>query len=204
MHLPKFSSKFVPVVEIDNVAHAVPLAHALLAGGVDVIEITLRTAAATTAIEAIARADLPISLAAGTVLNAAQLSACGDAGARFAISPGASPALLLAGTKSQIPLVPGVATASEAMTAAEHGYTLLKLFPAQAAGGVPLLKSLAGPLPDLRFVPTGGIDAGNAAQFLALPNVRAVGGSWLAPRTLIASGDWSGITALARAAIASI
>jgi 2-dehydro-3-deoxyphosphogluconate aldolase/(4S)-4-hydroxy-2-oxoglutarate aldolase len=204
MHLPKFSSKFVPVVEIDNVAHAVPLAHALLAGGVDVIEITLRTAAAITAIEAIARADLPISLAAGTVLNAAQLSACGDAGARFAISPGASPALLLSGTKSQIPLVPGVATASEAMTAAEHGYTLLKLFPAQAAGGVPLLKALAGPLPDLRFVPTGGIDAANAAQFLALPNVRAVGGSWLAPRTLIASGDWSGITALGRAAIASI
>jgi 2-dehydro-3-deoxyphosphogluconate aldolase/(4S)-4-hydroxy-2-oxoglutarate aldolase len=204
MHVPKFSSKFVPVVEIDDAAHAVPLAHALLAGGVDVIEITLRTSAALAAIEAIAKADVPIALAAGTVLNAVHLKACADAGAAFAISPGASAALLAAGSKSAIPLVPGVATPSEAMTAAEHGYHLLKLFPAQAVGGVPLLKSLAGPLPDLRFVPTGGIDATNAAQFLALPNVRAVGGSWLAPRKLIAQGDWAGITALAREATSSI
>jgi 2-dehydro-3-deoxyphosphogluconate aldolase/(4S)-4-hydroxy-2-oxoglutarate aldolase len=201
--LPEFTSRFVPVVEIDDAAQAVPLAHALAAGGVDVIEITLRTRAALPAIEAIARANVPIALGAGTVLTGAQLADCANAGARFAISPGASLALLHAGRSGAIPLVPGIATPSEAMTAAEHGYQLLKLFPATAVGGTALLKGIAGPLPELRFVPTGGIDASNAAQFLALPNVRAVGGSWLAPRKLIAAGDWAGITALARAASSS-
>jgi 2-dehydro-3-deoxyphosphogluconate aldolase / (4S)-4-hydroxy-2-oxoglutarate aldolase len=204
MKLPHFISRFVPVVEIDDATHAIPLAHALLAGGVDVIEITLRTAHALPAIEAIAKDGVPIALGAGTVLSALQLTACADAGARFAISPGASRSLLEAGANNVIPFIPGVATPSEAMSAAELGYTLLKLFPAAAVGGVPLLKGIAGPLPELHFIPTGGIDAKNANEFLALPNVRAVGGSWLAPRKLIAAKDWAGITALAKAATSAV
>jgi 2-dehydro-3-deoxyphosphogluconate aldolase/(4S)-4-hydroxy-2-oxoglutarate aldolase len=198
--IPNFKSHVVPVVEIDDASHAVSLARALLAAGIDVIEVTLRTSHALQAIAAIANAQTEIVLAAGTVLNAQQLRAARDAGASLAISPGVTAALLSAARQTGLPFVPGVASASEAMQALEYGFTFLKLFPAQAAGGVPLLKALSQPLPQLSFMPTGGIDAGNYRDYLTLPNVRCVGGSWLAPRKLIAQQDWAGITAIAKAA----
>lgn len=199
--LPAFRTRVLPVVVIEQPAHAVPLAEALLAGGVDAIEITLRTPAALDAIAAVARAVPGLCVGAGTVLGTGDLRRVHDAGARFALSPGATPALLDAAAASPLPFVPGVMTASEAMAAHERGFTLLKLFPAEQASGPAMLRALAGPLADVRFCPTGGLTAANAASYLRLPNVALVGGSWLAPRDVLARGDWGTVTALAQAAM---
>jgi 2-dehydro-3-deoxyphosphogluconate aldolase/(4S)-4-hydroxy-2-oxoglutarate aldolase len=192
----------IAVVTMDDENAAVPLARALLDGGIRAIEITLRTLAALDAIRAIAT-DLPqAAVGAGTVLSAADLDAASRAGAKFAVSPGATPALIDAAEESSLPWLPGAATASEAMALAERGYGLQKFFPAQAAGGVDYLRSLGGPLPQIRFCPTGGITAQNALEYLRLPNVVCVGGSWLTPQALVNARDWPAITALARAASA--
>jgi 2-dehydro-3-deoxyphosphogluconate aldolase/(4S)-4-hydroxy-2-oxoglutarate aldolase len=197
--LPVFRTRVLPVIVIDHLAQAVPLAQALLAGGVDAMEITLRTPVALDAISAVARAVPQMCVGAGTVLDAQDLRRVGDAGARFALSPGAGPGLLAAAAAGSLPFIPGVMTASEALAAREHGFGLLKLFPAEQAGGLGFLQALAAPLADLRFCPTGGLTAGNAMDYLALPNVALVGGSWLAPRAALAHGDWATITALAQA-----
>jgi 2-dehydro-3-deoxyphosphogluconate aldolase/(4S)-4-hydroxy-2-oxoglutarate aldolase len=190
----------VAVVTIEDANAAVPMARALLEGGIHAIEVTLRTPAALDAIRAIAGESPQAAVGAGTVLSAADLDAAAAAGAKFAVSPGASPALLDAAEKSPLPWLPGAATASEAMTLAERGYTLQKFFPAQPAGGVEYLRALAGPLPQIRFCPTGGVSAQNAPEYLRLPNVVCVGGSWLTPARLVQAADWTAITALARAA----
>lgn len=190
----------VPVVVIDRLEHAVPMARALVSGGLPVIEITLRTPVALDAIRAIADAVDGAIPGVGTVLSPADFDAAQRAGARFAVSPGSTPELLRAAAESTLPWLPGAATASEAMALAEHGYTVQKCFPAQAVGGVTLLRSLAAPLPSIRFCPTGGITAATAPDYLAVPNVICVGGSWLTPAKLLESGDWRGIEDLARAA----
>ena len=192
----------MPVIVIEREADAVPLARALVAGGVRVLEITLRTPAALAAMRAIADAVPEAIVGAGTVTRGDQLTACHVAGARFAVSPGLSPALAAAARDSVIPLLPGVMTASEVMTARDQGYSAVKLFPAEQAGGVGMLKALGGPLPDMRFCPTGGVTEATAPNYLALPNVACVGGSWLTPPAMVAAGDWAGITALARHAAA--
>lgn len=192
----------LPVIVVDDAGAAVDLAAALLEGGIDVLEITLRSPAALAAIRRIAD-ELPRALTgAGTVLNPDQLRAALDAGARFGISPGLTPALAEAAARSGHPFVPGVATASEAMAALDAGFTAHKLFPAAAAGGTALLRSLHGPLPQIAFCPTGGITPANARDYLALPNVACVGGSWLVPAEAVAARDWKRITALAAAAAA--
>ena len=192
----------MPVVVIDDPAMAVPLARALVAGGIRAIEITLRTPGALEAVRAIAD-DVPDAIpGVGTVLTAADLDAALAAGARFAISPGATPALYAAAARSALPYIPAVATASELMAAMEAGFSVCKFFPAAQAGGVEALKSLAGPFPHARFCPTGGIDAASAPAYLALPSVVCVGGSWIAPRAAIAAGDFTTIERLARAAAA--
>jgi 2-dehydro-3-deoxyphosphogluconate aldolase/(4S)-4-hydroxy-2-oxoglutarate aldolase len=191
----------IPVIVIEDVAHAVPLAQALVAGGVRVLEVTLRTEAALESIRRI-RAEVPDAIVgAGTVLTPANLQAVAAVGAAFAVSPGATPTLLDAAAGSPVPLLPGTATASEVMAVLERGYTYMKLFPAEAAGGVALLSSLASPLPAARFCPTGGIDPEKAKRYLALPNVVCVGGSWLVPRQAVKQGDWERITELARASL---
>lgn len=190
----------VPVVIIDDVTHAVPMARALVAGGIPAIEVTLRTDAALDAIRAIANEVDGACVGAGTVLTAAQLEAARQAGAGFAVSPGGSPKLLDAADQSELPLLPGAASASEAMTLLERGHALQKFFPASAAGGPALLKALSSPLPAIRFCPTGGITMQNAAEYLSLPNVVCVGGSWLTPRELLRAGDWAAIETLAREA----
>lgn len=192
----------IPVLTIDNVAYAVPLARALVAGGLPAIEITLRTKPALAAIEAVAREVEGAIVGAGTVLNREQLRDAQRAGATFAVSPGATPALLEAADVADMGLLPGVATASEAMVAQEAGYRFLKFFPAEASGGIHFLKSIYGPLPDLRFCPTGGIDAAKARDYLALPNVLCVGGSWVVPMASVKAGDFAMITHLARDACA--
>jgi len=199
--LPPFHTRVLPVIVIDDLAQAVPLARALLAGGVDAMEITLRTPVALDAISAVARAVPQMCVGAGTVLDAQDLQRVHDAGARFALSPGSGPALLAAAAIGPLPFVPGVMTASEALAAREYGFGLLKLFPAEQAGGLALLRALASPLAGLRFCPTGGLTAHNATDYLALPHVALVGGSWLAPRAALARGDWATITALAADAI---
>lgn len=188
----------IPVIVLQRVADAVPLAEALLAGGVKVLEVTLRTPVALACMEAIARSVPDAILGAGTVRSAADAQAARDAGCAFAVSPGYTAALGAACKQLQLPLLPGVATASELMTAQADGYDFLKFFPASAAGGIPLLKALAGPFPDVAFCPTGGLTPDNAGQYLALPNVRVCGGSWLSPQDAMASGDWARITRLAR------
>jgi 2-dehydro-3-deoxyphosphogluconate aldolase/(4S)-4-hydroxy-2-oxoglutarate aldolase len=191
----------IPVMVIEDVAHAVPLARALVAGGVNVLEITLRTEAALEGIRRI-RDEVPDAVVgAGTVLTPAQLEDAVATGAAFAVSPGATPTLLDAAAGSPVPLLPGTATASEVMAVLERGYTYMKLFPAEAAGGMALLSALASPLPAAHFCPTGGIDPEKARRYLALPNVVCVGGSWLAPRDAIRQGDWLRITDLARATL---
>jgi 2-dehydro-3-deoxyphosphogluconate aldolase/(4S)-4-hydroxy-2-oxoglutarate aldolase len=192
----------IPVIVVERVADAVPMAHALLAGGVRVLELTLRTPAALPAIEAIARAVPQALVGAGTLRGAADAQRVKDAGATFAVSPGYTAALGAACRAARLPLLPGVATASEVMAAADDGLRFLKFFPAQQAGGVAMLKAMAGPFPDIAFCPTGGITEQTAPQFLALPNVRVVGGSWLTPAEAVARRDWALITALARAAAA--
>lgn len=192
----------VPVIVVNDAAVAVDLAHALVAGGIRTLEITLRTKAALAAMRRI-RDEVPDALVgAGTVRTRAHLEAALDAGAQFGISPGLTAELAAAARASGVPFIPGIATPSEAMHAQDEGFNILKLFPAEAVGGAKLLKSLAGPLPELRFCPTGGIDVNSAPNYLALPNVLAVGGSWLTPDDAIAAQDWDRITALARAASA--
>lgn len=198
------TSPVIPVVTVSDVAHAVPLARALVRGGIRVIEVTLRTAVALKAIEAIAD-DVPeILLGAGTVLKTADLHDAARAGAAFAISPGSTPALLAGGKRGAIPLLPGVATPSEIMQAVDAGFDHLKFFPAAVFGGTDALKAFAGPFPSLRFCPTGGISAENAARYLALPNVVCVGGSWLTPAAAIAAADWAQVENLAREAVANL
>jgi 2-dehydro-3-deoxyphosphogluconate aldolase/(4S)-4-hydroxy-2-oxoglutarate aldolase len=192
----------IPVIVIDDVAHAAPLARALLDGGVRVLEVTLRTPVALAAIEAIAREVPDAIVGAGTVCNAGDAQAALDAGAAFAVSPGYTAELGAACRRIGLPLLPGAVTASEAMAAMADGLKFLKFFPAEAAGGVALLKSLAGPFPGLRFCPTGGLTPANAPSYLALPNVAVCGGSWLTPAEALRGGDWGRITQLARAASA--
>lgn len=192
----------VPVVILDELAHAVPMARALVAGGIPSIEVTLRTPVALDAIRAIAAEVEGAMVGVGTVLHGKQLEAARAAGARFAVSPGASPGLLDAAADSELPLLPGVATAGEAMGLLERGHRYLKFFPAVPAGGAKLLGAWASPLPQVRFCPTGGIGLASAPDFLALPNVVCVGGSWLTPKDKLHSGDWAGIERLAREAAA--
>ena len=188
----------IPVIVLEDVAHAVPLARALVEGGIRMLEVTLRTKAALACIEAIAR-EVPLAIAgAGTVRNAADARAAADAGARFAVSPGYTSAVGEACRGIGLPLLPGVATGSEVMAALEGGYSELKFFPAQQAGGAAMLKAFNGPFQDVRFCPTGGVSPANARDYLALPNVVCVGGSWLTPQESVRDGDWARITQLAR------
>ena len=190
----------IPVIVIERLADAVPLARALIAGGVRVLEVTLRTPVALAAIGAIAREVPEAIVGAGTVRSVEDVLAARDAGAVFAVSPGFDAALSAACRAHALPLLPGVATASEVMAASAAGHRFCKFFPAGAAGGVPLLKAWGGPFADVAFCPTGGIDARSASDYLALGNVRVVGGSWLTPADALAAGDWARVTALARAA----
>jgi 2-dehydro-3-deoxyphosphogluconate aldolase / (4S)-4-hydroxy-2-oxoglutarate aldolase len=190
----------IPVIVLDRVADAVPLAEALVAGGVRVLEVTLRTPVALQCLEAIARAVPLAIVGAGTVRSAADARAARDAGCRFAVSPGYTAEVGAACRDAGLPLLPGVATAGEVMAANADGLHFLKFFPATAAGGIPMLKALGGPFPDVVFCPTGGITPETAPQFLALPNVKVCGGSWLTPADAVAQGDWARITALAKAA----
>ena len=192
----------IPVVTIEDAAHAVPLARALVAGGLPVVEVTLRTRAGLAAIEAIARAVPEAVVAAGTVTSREHVRAVAEAGAAFIVTPGTSPRLAEALAAGPLPAMPGCATASEALVLCELGFEVLKFFPAGASGGTAWLGGIRGPLPALSFCPTGGIDAGNAAAYLALPNVLCVGGSWVAPPAAIAAGDFAGIEELARGAAA--
>jgi 2-dehydro-3-deoxyphosphogluconate aldolase/(4S)-4-hydroxy-2-oxoglutarate aldolase len=189
----------IPVVVIRDVAHAVPLARALVAGGIPVIEVTLRTPAALEAVRAMAAVEGAI-VGVGTVRRPQDLDAAHQAGARFAVSPGSTPALIAAARNGTLPWLPGAATASEAMALADAGFAYQKFFPAEAAGGVAALRSLHGPLPDVRFCATGGISVANARDYLAAPNVACVGGSWLTPAAAMEAGDWAALEALARAA----
>jgi 2-dehydro-3-deoxyphosphogluconate aldolase/(4S)-4-hydroxy-2-oxoglutarate aldolase len=190
----------IPVIVIERLQDAVPLAQALVAGGVKVLEVTLRTAAALPAMEAIAKAVPEAVLGAGTLRTAADAAAAKNAGCVFGVSPGFTERLSAACHDVDLPLLPGVASASEVMRANDAGHRFLKLFPATAVGGVALLKGLAGPFPDVTFCPTGGISLKTAPEFLGLPNVRVCGGSWLTPADAIAAGDWARITQLAREA----
>ena len=190
----------VPVLTIDRIEQAVPLARALVEGGLNVLEITLRTGVALEAIREMVRAVPGAVIGAGTVLTPDQGASAMAHGARFLVSPGMTPRLIEAAEAWPVPYLPGVATASEAMALADMGYHVLKFFPAEPAGGTAALKAIGAPLADLMFCPTGGIDAAKAPGYLALPNVAAVGGSWVAPASAVASGDWATITALARAA----
>ena len=192
----------IPVIVIDDLAQAVPLARALAAGGVRVLEVTLRTAVGLEAIAAIAR-DVPEAIVGvGTITQPQEFKQSIDAGARFAVTPGLTPALIEAARGLALPLLPGVMTPADVIAAKAAGYRQLKLFPAQQAGGIGMLKALAGPFPDVVFCPTGGVTAATAPDFLALPNVACVGGSWLTPKDAIAAGDWARLTALAREASA--
>ncbi|HKL64227.1 MAG TPA: bifunctional 4-hydroxy-2-oxoglutarate aldolase/2-dehydro-3-deoxy-phosphogluconate aldolase [Woeseiaceae bacterium] len=192
--------RVVPVIVLEDARHAVELARTLCAAGLPVLEITLRSDAAPEAIRRIA-AEVPEALVgAGSVRNAAHLRECVEAGAKFAVSPGASPGLLDAAADSPVPLVPGAATASEVMGLLERGYALQKFFPAEGAGGTAMLKALGAPLPEARFFPTGGITEALARGYLALPNVDCVGGSWIAPPALLEAGDFVAIGRLAAAA----
>jgi 2-dehydro-3-deoxyphosphogluconate aldolase/(4S)-4-hydroxy-2-oxoglutarate aldolase len=192
----------IPVVIIEDLKDAVPLARALVAGGLPVIEITLRTSAGLEAIRAIS-AEVPGAVVgAGTALSAAQFESSVAAGAKFVVSPGATDALLDAVAGADVRLLPGIATASEAMRLIERGYEFAKFFPAAASGGAAFLSSIASPLPQLKFCPTGGITLASAPDYLKLPNVVCIGGSWMVGRAAIAAGDWAGIAAAAKAASA--
>lgn len=194
------SSAVIPVIAIDDLAHAVPLARALVAGGIRVLEVTLRTAHGLPAIRAIAEQVPEAIVGVGTLTQPEEFAAARDAGAVFGVSPGLTPALIAAARSSGLPLLPGVMTPSEVMAAREQGFLQLKLFPAVPAGGIGMLNALAGPLSDVMFCPTGGISIETAPQFLALKNVACVGGSWLTPKAAMVAGEWAQITALAMAA----
>jgi len=191
----------IPVIVIDRIEDAVPLAQALVAGGVRVLEVTLRTPVALQAITAMAQVPGAI-VGAGTIRSAADARAAKAAGAVFGVSPGYTPEVGAACREIGLPLLPGVATASEVMAAQADGLSFLKFFPATAAGGIPMLKALAGPFPDVVFCPTGGISLATAPDFLVLPNVKVCGGSWLTPADAVKAGDWARITQLAREASA--
>jgi 2-dehydro-3-deoxyphosphogluconate aldolase/(4S)-4-hydroxy-2-oxoglutarate aldolase len=193
----------VPVIVITDVAQAVPLAHALLAGGIDVMEITLRHVAGLPAIAAVARAVPAMHVGAGTVTRPQEMAQARDAGARFALSPGSSDALAQAAIDCELPFIPGAMTPSEVMHARDLGFGLVKLFPAAQAGGVAMLKALGGPLPDMKFCPTGGVSLANLPEYLQQPNVAMVGGSWLTPLDALTQGRWQDITALAAQAVAA-
>lgn len=190
----------IPVIVLNDIAHAVPLARALVAGGIRMLEVTLRTPVALQCIEAIAKALPEAVVGAGTVRTAADAAAALNAGSRFAVSPGYTAQIGQACRQLGLPLLPGVATASEVMAASADGLNFLKFFPAVQAGGLAMLKALGGPFPDIAFCPTGGISLETAPQFLALGNVKVCGGSWLTPADAVASGDWARITRLAREA----
>ena len=190
----------IPVIVLHDVAHAVPMARALVAGGIRMLEVTLRTPQALACMEAIAKEVPEAVVGAGTVRSAADAAAAAKAGAQFAVSPGYTRTLGQACRDQGLSLLPGVATGSEILMAQEDGYTELKFFPAMQAGGPAMLKAWAGPFFDVKFCPTGGVTPGNAAEFLSLPNVACVGGSWLVPADALAQRDWARIEALAREA----
>jgi 2-dehydro-3-deoxyphosphogluconate aldolase/(4S)-4-hydroxy-2-oxoglutarate aldolase len=194
----------IPVVVLEDAADAVPLARALVAGGLPAIEITLRTPAALDAIRAVADGVPGAVVGAGTVLTPEQARAAADAGARFLVSPGWTDRLLAALRESGLPFLPGVSTATEALGLLERGVTEMKFFPAEAAGGTAYLRSLASPLPRARFCPTGGIDARRAPEYLALPNVACVGGTWMLPPDALRARDWERVESLARATVAAL
>jgi len=191
----------VPVLVIHDVAHARPLAQALVAGGLPALEVTLRTPVALAAIAEMAQVAGGV-VGAGTLLTPADVQAAKAAGAKFGVSPGATDILLDACESADLPLLPGAATSSEVMRLLERGYSVQKFFPAEANGGAPALKSIAGPLPQVSFCPTGGVSLTNAPNYLSLPNTLCVGGSWIVPQNLIDAGDWDGITELASQAAA--
>ncbi|MBB3047933.1 2-dehydro-3-deoxyphosphogluconate aldolase/(4S)-4-hydroxy-2-oxoglutarate aldolase [Litorivivens lipolytica] len=190
----------IPVIVIDQPEQAVPLAKALYRGGLKVLEVTLRTEYGLQAITDISKALPDAVVGAGTVITADDVKKSKQAGARFLVSPGCTPSLVNAAQAEDIALLPGINTPSEAMALLEFGLTHLKFFPAEAAGGVPMLKSIAGPLPQLRFCPTGGVNPDNARDYLALPNVACVGGTWMLDKAAIANGDWDVIETLSREA----
>ena len=192
----------IPVLTIERVADAVPLARALVEGGLDVLEVTLRTGAALDAIAAIRTAVPSALVGAGTVNDEPAFAAAVAAGARFVVSPGATPALLEAAADSALPWLPGAATVSEVMVLADAGFGVQKLFPAEPLGGPAFLDAIRGPVPEVTFCPTGGVNGANATRYLACANVACVGGSWVAPRAALAAGDWAAVTAAARVASA--
>jgi len=194
----------MPVMVIQNAEDAVPLAKALIAGGIKVLEITLRTPSALESIKLISREVKDAIVGAGTITTPAQLQAAEDAGAVFAISPGLTPALLTAAKAGNIALIPGVATLSELMMGMEYDLDCFKFFPAEAAGGIPMLKAIAGPVPNVTFCPTGGISPDNYNAYLKLPNVACVGGSWLVPADAVKEKNWDKVTELAAQAIANV
>lgn len=194
------ASPVIPVIAIEKLEHAVPLAKALVAGGIRVLEVTLRTPHGLSAIRAIAQEVPDAILGVGTLTQPEEFAAAREAGAIFGVSPGLTPRLIEASRSSGLPLLPGVMTPSEVMLAREAGFHQLKLFPAMQAGGIGMLNAIAGPLPDVLFCPTGGVSQDNAPQFLACKNVACVGGSWLCPKELMEAGGWEQITALAKAA----
>lgn len=190
----------IPVVVVENLDHAVPIARALVAGGLPVIELTLRTPVALDAIERIAAEVPEILLGAGTIVTPGQAKQAADAGAQFLVSPGTTPTLANAMRDTGLPHLPGAATVSEVLALLEAGYTDLKFFPAEASGGANFLKSIHSPVPAARFCPTGGISTANASTYLSLPNVGCVGGSWITPAPVLAAEDWAAVTTLAQAA----
>ncbi|SPJ30249.1 bifunctional 4-hydroxy-2-oxoglutarate aldolase/2-dehydro-3-deoxy-phosphogluconate aldolase [Falsiruegeria mediterranea] len=191
----------VPVLVVDDAKQAAPLAEALVAGGLPALEVTLRTPAALDAIREMARVPGGV-VGAGTLITPADVRAAKAAGAQFGVSPGATDALIAACEAEGLPLLPGAATASEAMCLLEKGYDMLKFFPAEASGGAPALKAIGAPLPQVSFCPTGGVSPDNARDYLGLSNVVCAGGSWVAPKAMVQAGDWSGIERLARDAAA--
>ncbi|MCL1048954.1 bifunctional 4-hydroxy-2-oxoglutarate aldolase/2-dehydro-3-deoxy-phosphogluconate aldolase [Shewanella abyssi] len=197
-------SPIVPVMVINKIEHAVPLAKALVAGGISVLEVTLRTDCALEAISKIAKEVPEALVGAGTILNEEQLAQAVNAGAQFVITPGATTDLLKAAMAGTTPLIPGVASISEVMKGMELGYRNFKFFPAEASGGVNALKAFSGPLADIRFCPTGGITPSSYKDYLALKNVDCIGGSWIAPIDAMEQGDWDRITALCKEAIGAL
>jgi 2-dehydro-3-deoxyphosphogluconate aldolase/(4S)-4-hydroxy-2-oxoglutarate aldolase len=191
----------IPVLTVNDLAHAVPLARALIDGGLRVLEVTLRTSVAIGCIEAIRKAVPEAIIGVGTLTKAVDFAAAGRAGAQFGVTPGLTPDLAAAARGARFPLLPGVMTPTEVIAARAAGFDVLKLFPAHQAGGVAMLRALGAPFPDILFCPTGGITRDSAPEYLALPNVASVGGSWVAPPAMIAAGDWQGIAALARDAV---
>lgn len=194
------ASPVMPVLVIENPDHAVPLARALVAGGIRTLEVTLRTAAALDAVRAIRAAVPEAIVGVGTINRVSDIAAAMNAGAQFGVSPGATPAMLAATRHGAWPFLPGVMTPSDVLYAIEHGFDAMKFFPAEAAGGIAMLKSLAGPFTNIRFCPTGGIDVAKAREYLKQPNVTCVGGSWLATAAAMKEGDWAAIEHLAREA----